>query len=137
MQQFTIPYRRLPGDSEARPYLVLQVTGPNGRGGPIYGVVDSGADQTCLPFRFTALMGYTVGNMRREQGMSASGPMGMWVAEDASSAHVVGLDEVELDLWPTFLPEGHVALWGRADLFRQFGILFEEEDQRLSLLLRE
>lgn len=135
MQQFTIPYRALPGDHEARPYLVLQVTGPNGRHGAIYGVVDSRADQTCLPLRFTALMGYTVEDMRRDHGMSASGPMEMWVAEKPSSAHVVGLDDVEFELWPTFLPEGHVALWGRADLFRQFGILFEEGDQRLTLHL--
>lgn len=42
-----------------RPYLWIRVTGPNGRGAVIRGLVDTGADTCVLPLDYAHAMGYT------------------------------------------------------------------------------
>ena len=58
MPSHRLPYTDPFGTGSKRPYLVLHVTGPSGASGAIVGVVDSGADSTCLPFSYGSLMGY-------------------------------------------------------------------------------
>ena len=57
MATYTLPYRDVLGHGH-RPYLALQITGVNGRSGAVWGLVDSGADSSCLPLDFARLMDY-------------------------------------------------------------------------------
>lgn len=53
-----VPYSEL-GFGGARPYLFLQVTGLDGRGRTIPGLIDSGADNSVLPAGYAPIMGYS------------------------------------------------------------------------------
>ena len=97
------------------------------------GLVDSGADLTCLDLGFAALMGYTGQDLEEEQGVQAGGTMQLWKAKQPSRAIIVGLPQPVFDLWPTFVQGNQTPLWGRADFFRAFGIGFDESNQRFSL----
>jgi hypothetical protein len=127
------PYTDPFGTGSKRPYLALHVTGPSGAGGAIVGVVDSGADSTCLPLSYASLMGYRAGDLERRQGIGAGGAMDLLAARTPATAVVEGLSEPTFDIWPLFLPSSSHALWGRADFFRQFGIAFDERGQAFTL----
>jgi hypothetical protein len=122
-----------PFGSGARPYLALHVTGPSGANGPIVGLLDSGADSTCLPFGYASLMGYQAGDLERLTGMSASGAMDTWRAKKPASAVVVGMSAPTFEINPLFLPNSPNALWGRADLFRVFVVAFDEPNQTFTI----
>lgn len=127
------PYTDPFGTGSKPPYLALRVSGPSGASGVIVGVVDSGADSTCLPFSYASLMGYQAGDLERRQGVGAGGAMDIWAAKTPATAVVEGLTERTFAIWPLFLPNSSHALWGRADFFREFGIAFDEPGQAFML----
>lgn len=49
-----------------------------------------------------------------------------------SRAYVVGLAEITLELWPSFVV-GDTVLWGRSDFFRAFVVAFDERGQHFTL----
>ncbi len=123
------------GTGVPRPYLVLYVTGPNGKSGAIPGVIDSGADMTCLPLGYASLMGYEAGsNLTLADGHQASGKMQVWAAESTTcEAHVVGLTDHVFELRPSFVEGNEIPLWGRGDFFLAFQPTFDEVAQEFSL----
>ncbi len=133
MPSHRLPYTDPFGTGSKRPYLVLHVTGPSGASGAIVGVVDSGADSTCLPFSYASLMGYRTGDLERREGVGAGGVIDTWAARTPATAVVDGLAEPSFAIRPLFLPNISHALWGRADFFREFGIAFDEPGQAFTL----
>lgn len=128
---WTVPYRDA-FQNGVRPYLTLHLTGPTGLSGDVVGLVDSGADRTCLPLGFATLMGYRAEDLEQEQGQQVSGTMDMWNARMPSPAYVVGLAEITFELWPSFVL-GDTVLWGRSDFFRAFVVGFDEPEQHFTL----
>jgi hypothetical protein len=132
---WSLPYRDVFG-GDPRPYLGLQVTGINGWSGPILGLIDSGADRTCLPAGYARLMGYRTADLEQVHVTVADGSStAVWNAKRPAQAHVIGLAPITFELWPSFMPGGSSAntLWGRADFFRTFKITFDEQAQQFTL----
>lgn len=84
-QPFTIPYRPLLGDDAPRPYLIMHVTGTNGRSGPVVGLVDSGADVTTFPLPYASLMGYTSETLSETHTKHAAGTATAYLAKQPST----------------------------------------------------
>lgn len=135
MAAHTVPYLDPFSDGAVRPYLALHVTGINGQSGNIPGLLDSGADRTSLPFGYAALMGYTAADLEADQARIADGStIPTWTAKIPSEAFAVGLPQPTFDLWPTFVPGNATRpLWGRADVFQAFPLLFNEAQQSFTL----
>jgi hypothetical protein len=119
----------------SRPYLVMQVTGINGRSGPIVGLLDSGADTTALPTGYAALMGCQAGQLERIEVGTAQGSGHGWRAVQPCTATVAGATPpfLTLPLTPIFVETAH-PLWGWRDVMRMFtAVAIEEAAQRFTL----
>jgi hypothetical protein len=131
-QPFYIAYRDF-GQGGARPYLVMQVTGINGRSGRVWGLVDSGADRTSMPFGFASLMGYGVSDLTLEQGVGAGGAFTTYVAHASSTAVVPEIPAHPVTFEPLFIQGSRTILWGRHDFMRRFNVQIMETLQRFSI----
>jgi Retroviral aspartyl protease len=126
MADLIVPYRDL-GLGDARPYLVLTVTGPDGtKRGPIPGLIDTGADGTVLPAGYAPLMGYTAADIVGQQGTQVGGSVTMWRATRPSRAFIPEIPGVVFDLNPCFVQGSQIALWGRGDLMHHFEVSIAE-----------
>ena len=134
MPGFTLAYSN-PYSSGHRPYLALHVTGPSGSSGPVVGLIDSGADRTCLPLGYAALMGYQAEQLELRRGQQVGGSLNMWEAMAPARAIVVGLPKPEFELRPTFVEGSTTPLWGREDFFATFGVSFDERAQQFTISL--
>jgi len=132
-QVVALPYRDPFNTGRLRPYLLLHVVGPSGASGDLWGIVDSGADSTCLPLDFAPLMGYGPGDLEQQPFQQAGGTATCYIAKQSSVAWVVGLDDRPFNVQPTFIDGASSVLWGRQDFFMQFGITFDEANQHFSL----
>lgn len=127
-----VPYRNF-GLGGVRPYLVLLVTGVNGRSGSIAGLIDSGADNTVLPAGYAPLMGYTAAGLEAEQGNQVSGSVTLRHAIEPSQAYVPQIADLVFPIKPCFVQGCQIALWGRADLMQHFDITIMERAQQFTL----
>jgi len=114
-QPLRIPYREL-GFGGARPYVFLHVTGLDGVGRMIPGLIDSGADSTVLPAGYAPLLGYSRSGLERVEGSQVGGSVTLLYAKRASSAYVPEFPERVFEMAPFFVHGCQHALWGRADL---------------------
>ncbi|MCP9490946.1 MAG: hypothetical protein MSC31_13905 [Solirubrobacteraceae bacterium MAG38_C4-C5] len=110
------------------------MTGPSASG-PIVGLVDSGADRTCLPMGYATLIGYAADQLELHQGQGVGGSLSLWQAMTPATAVVAGLPHPEIELRPTFIEGGSTPLWGRADFFATFGVCFDERAQQFTISL--
>lgn len=131
-QPFVIGYRDF-GQGGVRPYLVMQLTGINGASGPVWGLVDSGADLTSLPFEFATLMGYSAGDLQMSQGIQAGGTMTTYRALSPCSATIPEIPSVTVSLSPVFIQGSRTILWGRQDFMQHFDVTIMESRQCFSL----
>ena len=46
-----------------------------------------------------------------------------------------GLEQLAFELWPTFIDGAPSVLFGRADLFTIFGVMFDEANLHFSLVI--
>lgn len=99
----------------------------------MWGVVDSGADNTSLPLGFASLMGYDAKSLERREGVGAGGSIDTWIATSPSRAAVPGWEELGFEILPTFIDGGQMPLWGRQDLFMAFHVSFSEPNQEFTL----
>lgn len=119
-ESITVDYKSLP-DQVLRPYLIVDVTGPNGIAKRIFGIVDSGADNSCFPSALIAEFGYDRSDLIEEPMTQAGGTTVCWKAKTACTAVVPDFPSVPFSITPTFL-EGSFVLWGRNDLMNTFDI---------------
>lgn len=127
-----VPYRDF-GLGGVRPYLVLHVTGINGKGGIIVGLIDSGADKTVLPAGYAPLLGYKGPDLDAVQGVQVGGSVTLRSAKQPSEAYVPEIDDLVFPITPCFVQGCQIALWGRADLMQQFDIAIMDRQQQFSL----
>jgi hypothetical protein len=120
-------------DGSERPYVLIHVNALDGPGGDVWGLLDTGADVTCLPLGYAALIGYTPEQLDTSIGGSAGGSMTIWSARVPIRAWLVGLEPQPFELWPTFTEGVDTPLWGRRDVLLKFPTLFDEAAKILTL----
>lgn len=121
------------GYGGARPYLFLHVTGLDGRGRVIPGLIDSGADRSVLPAGYAPIMGYSGADLAFVQGSQVSGSVTLRRATTPAAAYVPEFPDLIFDMAPFFVDGCQHALWGRADLMRHFDVTIMERLQQFSL----
>jgi hypothetical protein len=130
----TLPYIEEYAGGPRRPYLWLELRGPNGQGGPVLGLVDTGADMSVLPLGYAVLMGFVPEDLEPLEIHGVGGQVDAYRPKKPFSAWVAGLESVIVPMEPAFM-EGVDALWGRHDFMTVFGVIVEERTAELSLIL--
>ena len=128
-QPFAIPYRTFVDGDLPRPYLVMEVTGLNGTSMRIYGIVDSGADQTSLPFEYASIFGYDETTLSQRQFRQVEGTGTSYVATTPCTAVVMEIPGTTVSLSPQFIKGSQIVLWGRLDFMRSFHVTVRESEQ--------
>lgn len=129
-----LPYLQESPAGPPRPYLWLQLQGPNGKGGPALGLVDTGADMSVLPLGYAPLLGLGPKDLEPLEIHGVGGQVDTYRPREPFSAWIGGLEHVPIPLQPAFI-EGSDALWGRSDFMSIFGVVVDESRQELSLIL--
>ncbi|HZV73595.1 MAG TPA: hypothetical protein VFF79_07765 [Conexibacter sp.] len=118
-----------------RPYLSVRLFGPSGNSLGAIGIVDSGADVTCLPVMTSALLGLDKEDLEPSRVQQLGGAKAAFQARDPIRAQLDGVPDFEFELRPVFC-EGHQGLWGRQDFFRAFeAITFYEAAQEFVITI--
>ena len=130
-ESINVGYRHLP-DNVLRPYLFVNITGPNGISRSVLGIVDSGADQSCFPLGFITEFGYDLGDLTEQEMTQAGGTTKSYITSIECSAVVVDLESSPFVICPTFL-DGQYVLWGRADFMNNFDLEFIQSQNRFVL----
>jgi hypothetical protein len=116
-----------PDEETVRPYLTVHLRGPNGSSQNLRGLVDSGADFTCLPLSIARSLGYSRDHLQGRTINQVAASVLAWQAIEPLRAFALGLPDVEFELLPVFIEQSQ-ALWGRADFFAAFDrVAFEDE----------
>jgi Retroviral aspartyl protease len=126
-----VGYRSLP-DQILRPYLIVDVTGPNGNTKRILGIVDSGADSCCFPVGLIPEFGYDMNDLTEKSMGQAGGTTKCWEAKVASTACVPDFPALSFPIMPTFL-DGQFVLWGRSGFMSTFDVQFFQLQNRFVL----
>lgn len=118
----------------ARPFLWLDLVGPNGSV-RTQGIVDSGADFSCLPYGYASLLGYQPADLTELQGTQVQGAMTLYRAATPIRALLPGdMPRNTFELHPNFVENADMILWGRLDFFRVFSVVFTETMQQFTLV---
>jgi hypothetical protein len=133
-----VPTARLPYSDPfgngVRPYLVVHLTGPNGRSGNVVGLLDTGADSTALPIGFASLMGYGPAMLTSTTVGTAGAPAQAFHANQPCTAEIPGMTTAPLNLRPVFVFGASASvLWGRSDFMSAFKVCFEENAKHFTL----
>lgn len=115
-------------DGRPRPYLEITLIGPNQDPQPIIGLVDTGADFTTLPFDAAELLGYSDDALEDLSGSvsQAGGEASAYRATVPTVASVSGGPTTEFEMWPLFMRDGEMVLWGRGDFMAHFDVWISE-----------
>jgi hypothetical protein len=129
----SVPYRPFVEDESARPYLDILVTGINGESGIISGLIDSGADDTSLPYGYAALMGYDESNLVPEEFGQVAGDFTAQRATVPSYMVVPQIPDLRIEFYPAFIEDSEIAIWGRLDFMSHFEVTIQEYNQVFTL----
>jgi hypothetical protein len=88
----------------------LDVTGINGKSGPVLGIVDSGADTSSFPYEYATLLGYTAATLKDEDFIQAGGGGKASRATVPSTALVQGIQGPTISMTPSFIRGGQWVL---------------------------
>lgn len=127
----TVGYRFL-ADNVFRPYLAVNVVGPNGISRVVFGIVDSGADMSCFPMGYINEFGYDATQLTEQPMGQAGGVARSFVSTVASTAVVPEFPNDPVLIRPTFT-EGQWVLWGRSDFMNVFTVTFLEPQKQFVL----
>lgn len=133
-QSLTIPFRSLGVGQPPRPYLVLVVTGLDGRFQPLVGLVDTGADTTSFPFAFAGLLGYDTTTLSPPRDFGHAGGVGSsYSALVPCTAAVPQVPNRTFELNLQFVDGGQFFLWGRSDFMAAFDVTIRQSRLEFSL----
>jgi hypothetical protein len=131
---------RLPYTSGAdgllRPYVVLDVHGPNQSDVRLRGLIDTGADRTSMPASFISLFGYAEDHLLPQIVSLQSGTRRVLSAHIPLRATVVGEPDAAFELMPIFLEDLPEVLLGRDDFMNAFSVSIVEASKEFSLFKR-
>lgn len=119
--------------SRLRPYLTLDVTGPNGIVRDVTGLIDTGADFSSFPSWFADEFGFDESTLREGTFGGASGVGPSRIGTKPCLARVADIsseNEVELLINASFLPGLPTVLWGRLDFMMSYDITILESQKR-------
>lgn len=117
-----------------RPYLTVRLSGVAGHEFDAVGLVDSGADTTCLPMLTVPLLGFGRKHLEPVTIQQLGRDLDAWQAVTPVRARLVAPEGHEFELMPVFVPGSTRTLWGRDDFFRSFErICFHELDWAMTL----
>lgn len=134
MKRITLSYSPYSGPLP-RPYLVLHFQGLNGSEGDIVGLLDSGADKSCLPLGYASLMGYKPEDLEITTCVGVGGASDVHSALKPVQANITGVPDTTFQISPTFLPDSEMPIWGRLDFFNVYEVNFHEPRQEFTLVL--
>jgi hypothetical protein len=129
---YVIAYRDF-GRGLDRPYLGMQLTGLNRKTETVFGILDTGADQTALPFGYAPLLGYSADDVRAQPTTQAGGSLVVQLALRPVTAVVPEIEDVVIEIHPLFVLGSTTVLWGRRDVMRHFDVTIMESQQAFSL----
>jgi hypothetical protein len=119
-----------------RPYVELELRGPNGQPLRAFGQIDTGADYSTLPLEAARQLGVSIYELETFEAADASGFLELGVARDAVSAKLASRS---FELRPRYVMSGDGAidqsepLWGRRDFLRSWDLWLSERDERFML----
>jgi hypothetical protein len=131
------PYRALvPGGSRAdlKPGIPVVIHGPNGHI-PMYGLIDSGADDALLPLGIAAGLGIDLTKCRRKTCATAGGPANVYVWPDNIEIEVQQMGGMRVSA-PCRFSDGLpvvLMLLGRNDFFSAFRVSIDERAKSFTL----
>lgn len=99
----------------------------------VLGLVDSGADASTFPFGYATLLGYSSATLTRSTSSTAGGNTTTFVAKAPSTAEVLEVPGVTVQMHPVFAQAIEVVVWGRIDFMTYFDVNFMETQQRFSI----
>lgn len=132
-EPFVIRYRAVVTGDRPRPYLVMHVTGVNGKDGRVIGLADSGADITSMPFPYATLMGYSLDTLQEMTTVHAAGTATSYRAIQSSEMYVPEMPSVIVTFTPVFVHGAETVLWGRCDFMAAFDVMFRESEQKFTI----
>lgn len=137
--EFELPYQtEFIGGGALRPYLWLNLTGPNGIAQRVRGVLDTGADSSSLPYGYAVALGLDPTQAIAGYALGAGGtrfPTFTW--PNTIRASVPAAEAIyQFDLVPTYVPGATQALWGRADFFFLWEFELDERAHKFKLRSR-
>jgi hypothetical protein len=121
------------GKPPRRPYLWLDVQGPNKQRERIRGIVDSGADNSVLPDEYIRVFGYTPETLSPCNIQQVEGSCEGHRALVPCTATIVKAEAVEFELQPLFMSTD-IPLWGRHDFLAVFHLVVEQRHERFDLV---
>lgn len=104
------------------PLVRVDLHGSNGTRATISGLIDSGADCSCFPLGWAQPLGIDLDGCEERRGATAGGLKTQYWWPPGLHATIA---DVELRLTAVF-GETPIALLGRQDFFRTFGVHFDE-----------
>jgi hypothetical protein len=129
-------YTAIPQNTPRRPYVTLQLRGPNGEPLTLIGLLDTGADFSMLPLDVAIELGVTTDVLRPTAVHQATGSATVQRAAEPIAARLVGT-AVEFPLEPMYAPglgeEPRDVLWGRRDFLRHWDLWLSERNKRFDL----
>jgi hypothetical protein len=119
-----------------RPYVELELRGPNGHPLRAFGLIDTGADYSTLPLEVARQLGVSIYELEMFDADELSGSLQLGLAREPVSARLAGRS---FELRPRYLMSGDGEvdpsrfLWGRRDFLRFWDFWLSERDERFAL----
>lgn len=120
-------------DDVLRPYLWLVLVGPNGSEVLLQGLIDSGADYSCVPLEYAARLGYAPAEGSFGEGTQLRGTIDFWRARDPLHAYLPGDRTMTFELYPHFVDGAEVTLWGRLDFMGTWEVVISQPRQTFTM----
>jgi Domain of unknown function (DUF4365) len=110
------------------PAIPVLLKGPGGSL-PTFGLVDSGADVSCIPFTYATGLGVDLSACERIETETTAGPTGVHLWEGDITARLL---DTEIPLEGLFAPTP-VPLLGRSDFFSHFDVTIDQRRRTVTL----
>jgi hypothetical protein len=129
-----LPYTPGP-DGTPRPYVVLEVVGPNDELVRLRGLLDTGSDRTLMPSPLLQAFGYRNEDLEPQEVRRSFGSATLSSVRRPLRVAIAGEPSSTAELRPLFAPDLPEILLGR-DFMATFNVSFVERDREFALFWR-
>jgi hypothetical protein len=132
-------YAAIPDGEHPRPYVQLDLRGPNGQPLRVAGLIDTGADYSTLPLAVARQLGVSLYDLETIDADEVSGSVELGVAQGAVLATLAG-NSFALEPRYVMVEGSDVGpsnlSWGRRDFLRSWDLSLSERDKVFTLARR-